>query len=276
MKAPYLALLGIALLAIISSVFSPVVAGRSVAQPQGNVSVAFDGMELLCTADEGRVTVGLLDAMDHSPRLVVTRVDGQARAVVAMLEGEALRGSLIIDVQGPAHPVTFYQSADRASDSQDWRWVLNFGELFPGRKLTVREDRFFGKVHFLAGTFHAANLSKTPARFFAADGKGKALPFKRRVAAPAVRMDLNSGQALLVRTQSDTLRFEVKDGVRYEVSLTNLPPPDKASFDHFMHYFDVIQEKLPRYVPFFMEKAAYEPSPGFCAAASTNSQTSFP
>jgi len=276
MKAMYLSLLGITLLAIISSGFSPVMAGRSMAQPQGNVSVAFDGMELLCTGDEGRVTVGLLDAMDHAPRLVVTRVSDQTRAVVATLEGEAFRGSLIIDVEGSAYPVNFHQSQDRAGDAQDWRWVIGLEELFPGRKLTVREDRFFGKVHFLAGTFHAAKLSDKPARFFAADGKGKALPFKRRVAAPAMRLDLNAGEVLLLRTERDTLRFEVKDGVRYEVTLTNLPPPDKASFDHFLHYFDVIEEKLPRYVPFLLEQVAFDPSPSPCAPIYSSSRTRFP
>jgi hypothetical protein len=253
------------------------VSTAAVTAMDASVTFKFDGMELFCTGESERVTVALLDAMHHSPQLNITKIDKGQRSLVATLTGDELRGSLIIDVEGTAHPVTFHKGQARAGDSQDWRWVMHLEEIFPGRKLTVREERLYGKVHFLAGTFHATKLSQKPARFFSADGKGKALAFKRRVAEPAARIDLNPGEALLVRTDRDLLRFEIKEDVRYEVSLTNLPPPEKASFDHFLHYFDVIEQKLPRYVPFLLEQSAFEPPPGLCAPIySSSSRTRFP
>ncbi|MEW6736199.1 MAG: hypothetical protein AB1489_33205 [Acidobacteriota bacterium] len=256
---------------------STVSADRATPPNNAAVTVHFDGLQLLCYGNEGRMTSVVLDAIHHSPTLTVTRIVEGKRSVVMTRKGDQLRMPWIIEVEGAARPIERYQAASMYNDPKDWHWVMSLDEVYPGRTFTIREEKPFGKVHFLAGTFHATKLSRLPVRFYAANGdNSQVLPFKRRAAAPAASIDLNPGEALLLRSERELLRFEVKEGVQYEVSLTNLPPPEHAGFDHFLYYYEVIQEPLPRYVPFYVEQAAFAPDPLFCGVVVASATTPYP
>jgi len=58
------------------------------------VSFSFDGLMAICFGNPARVSAGLLDVIHHTPKLAITRIEGNKRSNLAVLRAEQLRGTL--------------------------------------------------------------------------------------------------------------------------------------------------------------------------------------
>jgi hypothetical protein len=104
-------------------------------------------------------------------------------------------------------------------------------------------------------------LSEYRTRFTSEDGR--VLPFDRRVGTPASKIDLSSGQALVIEGLAEPITLNAQSGTSYFVNLTNLPPQEMMSIEHFEFYYESIDEQLPKYTPFIAEKSVFKAS-SFC------------
>jgi hypothetical protein len=234
---------------------------------EATVSFSFDGLMAICFGNPARVSAGLLDVHHHTPELTITRVKGENRSTMAVLKGEQLRGVFYVDVEGNTKTGVSRYYAESMNDPNDFRWNVDLEGDLHQRQLYVKEEKLFGKIHFNSGLFYAENLSEETVRFFAADNSGKLLPFNRKVAAPAAKVNLMQGEALVIRGAKDQIRLVAEPGVRYEVTVNNLPPADMANMDHWLYYYDVIGTKVTPYQPVMTKKAVLSPRPLLCIPA---------
>jgi hypothetical protein len=251
-----------------TNVVTKVVAQKpTVAAPSGNVSFSFDGMEALFFGASDRVSVGVLNAHNHRPKITVTKVVGSERTVIAQLTGAQLSKPIFIDAEGlAATGVSRHLAEVKENDPFDARWMIDFNELYPQEKLTVDETKLFTKVHISSGLFYSDKLSKTKARFFAADGSQKTLKVNRKMAYPAAKLNLANGDKLIISGGNfEPIRLVGAANVSYQVDITNLPPKNAMSMDHFLHYYEVVDQPLEKYVPVWAFKAAFDPLPVVCA-----------
>jgi hypothetical protein len=252
-----------------TSVVTKVVAQKpTVAAPSGNVSFSFDGMEALFFGASDRVSVGVLNAHNHRPKITVTKVVGSERTVIAQLTGAQLSKPIFIDAEGlAATGVSRHLAEVKENDPFDARWMIDFNELYPQEKLTVDETKLFTKVHISNGLFYSDRLGKGKSRFFAADGSGKTLQVNRRMAQPAAKLNLANGDKLIISGGNfEPIRLVGAANVSYQVDITNLPPKNAMSMDHFLHYYEMVDQPLERYIPVRSFAAAVSPFPTECPA----------
>jgi hypothetical protein len=208
--------------------------------------------------------VGVLNAHNHRPKITVTKVVSGERTLVAQLSGEQLSKSVFIDAEGlAATGVSRHLAENKELDPYDARWMIDFNELYPGN-LTINEAKLFTKVHISSGLFYSDKLSKAKAKFFAADGSQKTLKVNRRMAQPAAKLNLSNGDKLIISGNFEPIRLIGSDNVSYQIDITNLPPRNAMSMDHFLHYYDIVAEPLEKYVPVWAFKAATIPFPTVC------------
>ena len=235
-----------------------------IAPPVGNVNISFDGMEALFFGAADRVSVGVLNAHNHTPKIQVVRIANNERTVVAQLSGEQLSKPVFMDAEGlAATGITRRLAEVKENDPYDARWMIDFNELYPG-KMTIKEQNLFTKIHISSGLFYADRLSKAKAKFFAADDSGKTLKVSRRMAQPAAKLNLSEGDKLIISGNFEPIRLVGTAGVQYQIDITNLPPKNAMSMDHFLHYYEIVAEPLEKYVPVYTFKAAVAPFPTSC------------
>jgi hypothetical protein len=227
------------------------------------VTVDFDGLMALCFGDQSRVSVGILNAHNHHPEISIYKIKDGARSTVAILDEKQLHGTLTVSKESGNNAVSRYY-ADSMDDQNDSRWVIDLENDLFQRALHLREDKFAVKIHFNDGLFYAGKQTERPVHFFAADNSGKTLPFFRRIADPAAKINLAIGDALVISGIGEPIKLVAEPGASYEMSVHNLPPPDMASMDHFIHYYDVINDQVTPYVPVMTMKAAYVTFPLIC------------
>ncbi|MEW6737998.1 MAG: hypothetical protein AB1489_42365, partial [Acidobacteriota bacterium] len=157
-----------------------------------------------------------------------------------------------------------YLAPSMQNDPNDFRWNIDMEGDLHQRELHLKEEKLFGKIHIGAGLFYSDDLSQEKVRFLATDGSGKVLPFNRQVATPAAKLNLVAGQALVIRGSKDIVRLVAEPNVRYEIAVTNEPPAEMASMDHFTYYYDFIGAKVTPYNIALARKAAVEPAPLTC------------
>jgi hypothetical protein len=231
---------------------------------EATVSFDFDGLMGICFGNQERVSAGLLNVPHHTPEIKITRIDAGKRSTMAVLRGEQLRGTFYVDVEGRTKSAVSRYYGESIDDPNDFRWNIDLeGDLYQ-KKLHIMEEKLFGKIHFGGGLFFASNLTDHSVRFFAADNSGKALPFNRRIAAPSAKINLAIGDTLLIRGVKNSIRLVAEPGVRYEVSVTNLPPSDMANMEHWIYYYDLLGEQVTPYMPVIAQKTAFGPKPLLC------------
>jgi hypothetical protein len=261
-------LLLILLLGINDSTFAQ---KNTVTPPAGNVTLFFDGIEALFFGDPNYVSVGILDVHNHTPKITVTRVASTQRTIVAQFAAEQLRGATYIDVvdaQGkPKLGIERRISPVMENDPFDFRWLLDFSEIYADRGLTIKEENLFGKIHISNGLFYAENLSKNIAKLFSVSGSPRGGLLNRRVGAPATKITINDGETLVISGGFTPLRLTGDKQSQYEIDITNLPPPAQMSLDHFLHYYEIIEQPVTKYIPVFVGQAAYRPFPALCDAS---------
>jgi hypothetical protein len=241
--------------------------------------INFDGMIALAMGDPARVSAGILDAHHHTPRMVINRVNGNGDSeVIATLEAKQMKGGLSIDLQaatrrGEKCKVDKYHCANGVrGDENDLRWGIDFNsDLYPqAGPLRILEDRLWGKLHISAGTWFTSKLSEFKWRFVSADKErpSVALNFERQVGAISNWIDMDEGDELRIRGESIDLRLNVENGYGYRMDCSNLPmDASMAAIDHFLYYFDIIEQELPKYVPVMAARAAFGPYPALCDPA---------
>jgi hypothetical protein len=236
----------------------------TIAPPTGNVSITFDGMEALFFGAPDRVAVGVLNAHNHRPKITVTKVVSGERTLVAQLSGEQLSKSVFIDAEGlAATGVSRHLAENKELDPYDARWMIDFNELYPGN-LTINEAKLFTKIHISSGLFYSDKLSKTKAKFFAADDSGRTLKVNRKLSYPAAKVNLAIGDKLIISGNFDPVRLIGESNTQYQIDITNLPPKNAMSFDHFLHYYDIVAEPLEKYIPVMSVKSSFAPTPVGC------------
>lgn len=228
------------------------------------VTVKFDGLQALFFGDPNRVSVGILDAPHHTPQITITRVKGADKQIVATFKGDQLRRELYIDTIGSNTGIQKYQG-NWPDDKNDLRWALNFNDLYK-RYFRIKEEAFFGKIHFSSGLFYVNELTEMKYKFFSADGSGKAMDFYRQIGYVAAKINLNTGDLIVIKSADNELNIKLPyDGYSiYEMTLSNLPPPDHGNLDHFLYYYEILEDlAIEKYFPVEFSKTA-GPRPVMC------------
>ncbi|MBL8150389.1 MAG: hypothetical protein JNN15_10735, partial [Blastocatellia bacterium] len=161
MKRSILLLVIVSVLAL--TLLIPSLSKASCSQVLSTVTFEFDGMMGLFMGSSEKVTVGLLNAHHHSPEMAIYKLIGSEKREVARFRGDQLKRTINISVVGgnsSQRPFQYLAMEGREKDEQDFRWTLDIeGELY-GRKLKIKEDSFFAKIHFNSGVFYSASLSE--------------------------------------------------------------------------------------------------------------------
>jgi hypothetical protein len=231
---------------------------------EATVSISFDGLMALCFGNPDRVSVGLLDVDHHTPEITIIKVKGESHTKMAILAGKDLRSGLFIDVEGKNRSSISRYFAESMDDPKDFRWNIDMEEDLYQRQLHIKEERLFGKIHFGTGLFYTGELSDEFIQFFAADNSGSVLPFNRRYGSPAAKINLETGDSLVIKGEKVNLRLVAEPGVKYEMKINNLPPASMANMDHWLFYYDVVGTKLTPYMPVAVQKATFGPKPLLC------------
>jgi hypothetical protein len=186
-----------------------------------------------------------------------------------------LKGGLFIDLQASTRAAEkcqvskYYCAEGVRGDKNDLRWGIDFNELYPNAgALTIKEDKLWGKVHINGGQWYTSNLSEFKWRMVSADVNkpAAALNFDRQVGATSAQIEMDAGDVLVVRGSDVDLRLDGGNGYGYSIDITNLTIPSLASIDHFLMYFDIIEQELGRYVPVMASRMGFNPAPKMCDA----------
>lgn len=234
-------------------------------QLTGNVAITMDGLLAVTMGAKDRASVGILDVHHHTPMMKIDKIGSGQRSTLATLTAEQLHGTLSISVEGETPAVSRYLPADAYADPSDFRWNIDMESDLFQRQLYLKESALAGKIHISSGLFYSRNLSEEKYRFFSPDGKS--LPFNRQVGEPAATLQLEAGQALTVTGKGVDIRLAEQPGLRYEIAISNEPPPAMANMDHFLYYYTAIGNGnvLPHYQPVMVQKAYYPP-PTVCGS----------
>lgn len=232
-----------------------------------NVTVNFDGLMILAYGNPERVSVGLLDAMEHSPQIDITKTKGNTHTTVASIKADQLHNSIYIKTRSGSGAIKRYYG-ESAQDINDLRWTLDLENDIYQKQLHLNENKFFGKIHFNAGLFYTTRLTEKNVRFFSTDNSGKTLPFNRQIGEPAAKMNIAEGDALVIEGAGQPISLVSEPGVTYQINVTNLPDPSMASMEHFEAYYDLITDNVTSYTPVMARKAAFATGHMICLPVS--------
>ncbi len=157
---------------------------------------------------------------------------------------------------------TRYYSPDMQKDKQDFRWCLDMESDLFQKQLYLNENKLFAKIHFSVGTFFSASVTDEKYKFIAAS---KIHSFNRQLGTPGARVELQPNDALVIGGLDKEITLPYQIGTSYKVDVTNLPPREMASVDHFGFYYDAVKDQsVSRFMPVMVEKASYYPGPLIC------------
>ena len=230
---------------------------------EANISISTDGLMAMALGNPDRASIGILRVEHHTPQILITKIVGANKTTVATIGSEQLRRlDRILMLTAVNHQLL---STNPALDNPaDIRQCIDLETDIAQKAIHLREDKLTVKIHLSAGLIYADDLSAEKYRFIAADNSGKALTFNRRAGSPAIKLNLNRGQALTIKGDNLALRLVAEDGVKYQIAITNVPPANMAAMDHFLNYFAAIEEKTTPYQPLLVSKASFSPHPIIC------------
>jgi hypothetical protein len=81
---------------------------------------------------------------------------------------------------------------------------------------------------------------------------------------PAAKLNLSTGDKLVISGNFEPIKLIGAANVQYQVDITNLPPKNAMSMEHFLHYYEIVAEPLERYVPVLSFGTALAPFPVLC------------
>lgn len=233
---------------------------------EANFHGDFDGLIAICFGNSQRVSMGFLDVPHHTPELKIIKLEGGKQTTVVDLKGEQLKDTLYMDVAGRKNSsVSRYYAANK-EDVNDFHWTIDMESDIFQKQLYIKEEKLFGKIHFSNGLFYGVELSEDRLRFVSTDNSGQMLPFNRRIATPAMAINLQPNETLVIKGKQVNVQLPAVDGVKYQMHITNIPPADMVNINHFLFYFDILGEKVKVYEPVTVAKAAFYPKPIACFA----------
>lgn len=232
--------------------------------PNTTVTFRFDGLQVIAFGDSNRVSDGILDVHHHSPLIEIKEIKAGKSTTIRTIKADELKGK-VLNVDAPnshLQPKRYY-SPDMSKDTQDFRWCLDLESDLFQKQLYLKEDKLFTKIHFQVGEFFATELTDSKYQFTAGN---KLHSFNRRIGEPAMRVQLQHGDSLLITGLDKSINLPCTTGVNYKVEVTNLPPKEMASLDHFAFYYDFFKEPVTRFMPVESKKVSYRPAPILCEA----------
>ncbi len=159
---------------------------------------------------------------------------------------------------------TRYYSPDMQKDKQDFRWCLDMESDLFQKQLYLNENKLFAKIHFSVGTFFTASVTDEKYKFVTAS---KIHSFNRQLGTPGARVELQPNDALVIGGLDKEITLPYQIGATYKIDVTNLPPKEMASVDHFGFYYDVVKDQsVSRFMPVMVEKSSFFPGPLACEA----------
>ncbi len=257
MKKSFLAIFVAALLGIIT--FSSASTGNTA---KCQVLFAFDGLGVIAFGDPSRASLGILDVVHHTPQIQIKTLESGREKNTQTISNDQLKNKVItISVpKSQLHPQRYY-SPDMTKDTADFRWCLDLESDLFQKQLYLKQDKLFAKIHFTTGTFYTTNLTSDKYQFTA----GSTLhSFNRQIGTPAASVKLQQGQALIIAGLSENIVLLFKANVSYEIAITNLPPKNMMSMDHFLYYYDALKTPVKKFMPVEAKRATYGPRPLYC------------
>lgn len=232
------------------------------------VKFTFDGLQVLAFGNPNKVTDGILDVHHHTPKLEIKQIEKGKEKVIASFEGKELYKKVLnistSNASNSSYKPSRYYSSDMNKDSKDFRWCLDLESDLFQKQLYLKEDKLFTKIHFNTGTFFTSELIDGKYQFVAGS---KVHSFNREIGAPGAKVELASNDVLSITGLGKDVYLPYQLGVSYKVDVTNLPPKDMASMDHFGFYYDAFKEQsVTRFMPIAVQKSSYFPRPMVCEA----------
>jgi hypothetical protein len=242
-------------------------ASNSNADSKCDVSFHFDGLQVIAFGSSKRVSDGILDVHHHEPNIEIKQIKQGKESMIRVIRASELKDKTL-NISIPSkqlhsiHP-TKYLSPDMSKDTQDFRWCLDLENDLFQKQLYLREDKLFTKIHFQVGEFFTSQLTDEKYKFVAGS---KLHSFNRKIGRPGASVKLSEGEQLLVSGLGTAINLPYVDGTSYRVDITNLPPKDMMSIDHFGFYYDFVKEPVTRFMPVEAKKVVYRPAPFLCEA----------
>lgn len=229
------------------------------------VKFDFDGLQAIAFGDPNKISDGILDVAHHVPKIEITQnLNGKVTKLYT-ISSQQLKGSVInMDVPNKNVAAKRYFSPDMTKDKSDFRWCLDIENDLFQKRLYLKEDKLFCKIHFNTGTFYAENVTEEKYQFMA----GNMLhSLKRQFGVPTAIIELGKGDNLVISGLATEISLPYNAGVNYQIKITDLPPPSMSSMDHFDFYYDYVKTNVPRFVPVEVKRATFDPRPIACGAA---------
>jgi hypothetical protein len=228
------------------------------------VNFHFDGLQAIAFGDSKRVSNGILDVHHHNPLIEIKEIKAGKETIIRTIKADELKGKVLnVDVPNTQLQPTRYYSPDMSKDSQDFRWCLDLESDLFQKQLYLREDKLFAKIHFQVGSFFATQLTEEKYKFVAGSTMHN---FNRRIGRPGASIKLGYGQQLLIDGLDKPIVLPYINTVSYQISITNLPPKEMTSMDHFGFYYDVFKEPVKKFMPIEAKIVGYRPAPFLCEA----------
>lgn len=231
-----------------------------------SVLFTFDGLQVLAFGNPDKVTDGILDVHHHTPKLEIKQIEKGKEKVIFTAQGKELYQKVLnISIPNNTLKPNRYTSINMNVDKKDFRWCLDMENDLFQKQLYLNEDKLFTKIHFGLGTFFTSELIDGKYQFVAGS---KVHSFNRQIGAPGAKVELQQGDDLIITGLDKAVKLAYQIGVDYRVDITNLPPKEMASIDHFGFYYDVFKDKdITRYMPVEVaKKASLLPRPYLCEA----------
>lgn len=237
-------------------------ANSSTSNKTTTVKFLFDGLGVLAFGDSTKASLGILDVIHHTPQIQIKTIENGREKSTQVINDREIKNK-VISISVPAKHLqpTRYFCANMNKDTKDFRWCLDLESDLFQKQLYLKQDKLFSKIHFQTGTFFATNLTTEKYQFTA----GSTLhSFNRQIGTPAASVTLHQGQVLNITGLAENIVLSYAANTSYEIAITNLPPPDMASMDHFAFYYDVLKTPVKKFMPAVVKKAAFSPRPLYC------------
>lgn len=231
------------------------------------VRIWFDGLIGFCftKGSGGQCEMGMVQADDHSPQLLILRVNPNGTTVEHMKRDLRLTDDIRIEAKNPAETGVYtfprdlasapFDSAKDIGDPEDFRWTLDLqGDHFHGSKLKLKHARgkaaLRPRITIPHGIFYTSD--KSPDKFRRIPRKGKTeekdigkigdrLGVDIVCKPKDVSVEITIGSEKPFSLYRDIPEMSLK-GVRYWISISNLCSidamgasacPDESDFHRF-------------------------------------------
>lgn len=228
------------------------------------VNFDFDGLQILAFGHARQVTDGILDVVHHTPQIQIKKTQAGKTETLTTVNAEELK-TKVLNISLPNRELnpSRYYSSDMTRDINDFRWCLDMESDLFQKQLYLNESKLFCKIRFNVGQFYTTHLTDDAYQFYAGEIQNS---FNRRIGEPGAKIELHQQEKLDISGLDSLISLPYESGASYQVSVTNLPPKDMMSMDHFSYYYEIFKDQdLKRFMPVIVKKAAYGPHPFICS-----------